>query len=215
MNPYYYDELPTNIDEEFLTTFLVIFLGVLGVVLLFSLVFWIIRSLSLQKIAKRRGIRNAWLAWIPIGSDWILGSVSDQYQHLVQGKITSRRKILLILAVVGTVLSLGGNVLSIVQTVMAETEEELVAYGLVGMIPSLLTAGAGIAVLVFKHICNYDLYRSCKPNNATVFLVLGIIFSICEPFFYFACRNKDLGMIVPEPAVPAEPAELPPVDPEF
>lgn len=218
MNPYYYDELPTSVDEEYLMIFLSVFLGVLGVVLVFALVFWIFRSVSLQKIAKRRGIRNAWLAWIPVGSDWILGSVSDQYQHLVQGKITSRRKILLILTVVGTVLSLGGNVLSILQTVMAETKEELVAYGLLGMIPSLLTVGAGIAALVFKHICNYDLYRSCNPKNATVFLVLGIIFSVCEPFFYFACRKKDLGMIFPEPAAPAapaEPAELPPVDPEF
>jgi uncharacterized membrane protein YecN with MAPEG domain len=79
MNPYYYNELPvTGMDEEVLATVMAILLGVLGVVLVFSLIFWIISALSLQSIARRRGIRNAWLAWIPVGNQWILGSIADQ-----------------------------------------------------------------------------------------------------------------------------------------
>ena len=224
MSPYYYDDLPTNVDDEMLMTFLVIFLAVLGVVLLFALAFWIIRSLSLMKLAKRRGIQNAWLAWIPIGNYWVLGSVADQYQHLVHGKVTSRRKIMLILAAVGTVVSTGYSILSVVQTVLMETGEDIAALTLISVPVYLLTMGVSITSMVFYHICNYDLYRSCNPNNAVTFLVLGIIFSVCEPFFYLSCRNKDLGMILPQtmavpqtaaPVVPAEPAELPPVDPEI
>ena len=214
----YYNELPTTgMDEEFLTTFLVIFLGILGVVLLFSLVCWILRSMSLMKLAKRRGIANAWLAWIPVGNYWILGSVSDQYQHLVQGKVTSRRKIMLILAAVSFVLGGATFCLTLAQEIalIMEGEEAASAMLLVGSIPGILNWGAGIAALVFYHICNYDLYRSCNPRNAVAFLVLGIIFSVCEPFFYLACRNKDLGFVVRESAAPAEPAELPPVSPEF
>ena len=224
MSPYYYDDLPTNVDDEMLMTFLVIFLAVLGVVLLFALAFWIIRSLSLMKLAKRRGIQNAWLAWIPIGNYWVLGSVADQYQHLVHGKVTSRRKIMLILAAVGTVVSTGYSILSVVQTVLMETGEDIAALTLISVPVYLLTMGVSITSMVFYHICNYDLYRSCNPNNAVTFLVLGIIFSVCEPFFYLSCRNKDLGMILPQtmavpqtadPVVPAEPEELPPVDPEI
>ena len=101
----YYNELPVNtLDEETLMMFVGIYLAILGVVLVCCLVGWIIRSLSLHSIAKRRGIRNPWLAWIPIGSHWILGCVADQYQHLVQGKVTSRRKIMLILGAVSVVL---------------------------------------------------------------------------------------------------------------
>ena len=101
----YYNELPVNtLDEETLMMFVGIYLAILGVVLVCCLVGWIIRSLSLHSIAKRRGIRHAWLAWIPIGSHWILGCVADQYQHLVQGKVTSRRKIMLILGAVSVVL---------------------------------------------------------------------------------------------------------------
>ena len=215
MSSYYYDELPTTVDDEFVMTFLVIFLVVLGVVLLFALAFWIIRSLSLMKLAKRRGIQNAWLAWIPIGNYWVLGSVADQYQHLVHGKVTSRRKIMLILAAVGTVVGTGYSILSVVQTVLMETGEDIAALTLITVVGYLLTMGVSITSMVFYHICNYDLYRSCRPNGAVAFLVLGIIFAVCEPFFYLACRKKDLGMVVPEPAAPAAPVELPKANPEF
>ena len=66
--------------------------------MLISLAVYVFTALSLYTIAARRGIKNPWLAWIPVGSNWILGSVADQYQHLVQGKITSRRKIMLSLS---------------------------------------------------------------------------------------------------------------------
>lgn len=215
MSPYY-NELPTaGMDQEVMIV-LGIMLVILGIVLVCCLVGWILSSIGLHKVAKRRGIRHAWLAWIPIGSEWILGSVSDQYQHLIQGKVTSRRKILLVLSLSGIAVGIVYMVSSIVFGIMAETEESLLP--LLGLIPYLLTIGVGIATMVFYHICNYDFYRSCKPESAVVFLVLGIILPICQPFFYFACRKKDLGFVIPEPApapVPAEPMELPQANPEF
>ena len=213
MSPYY-NELPTaGMDQEVMIV-LGIMLVILGIVLVCCLVGWILSSIGLHKVAKRRGIRHAWLAWIPIGSEWILGSVSDQYQHLIQGKVTSRRKILLVLSLSGIAVGIVYMVSSIVFGIMAETEESLLP--LLGLIPYLLTIGVGIATMVFYHICNYDFYRSCKPESAVVFLVLGIILPICQPFFYFACRKKDLGFVIPQPApVPAEPVELPQANPEF
>ena len=127
----------------------------------------------------------------------------------------NERKILLILNVACFVVGIAYFAVVIVLGVMAGMEGEMEALPLVLIIPYLLLIGIAITTMVFYHICNYDLYHSCNPNNAVIFLVLGIIFSACEPFFYLACRKKDLGMIVPEPVKPAEPAELPPVDPEF
>ena len=214
MNPYYYDELPiTGVDEEILTTVMAILMGVVGVVLLFSLIFWIISALSLQAIAKRRGIRNAWLAWVPIGNQWILGSIADQYQHLIQGKITSRRKILLWLGVANFVVSVIGGILSGVIGATAQTEEQMMVFSVVNLVSSLGGMALGITVLVFYHMSNYDLYRSCNPKNAVTFLVLGIIFSVAQPFFYLSCRKKDLGMVVPE--IVTTPAEIPMASPEF
>ena len=214
LNPYYYDELPiTGMDEEILTTVMAILLGVLGVVLLFSLVFWIISSLSLQAIAKRRGIRHAWMAWIPIGSQWVLGSVSDQYQHLIQGKITARRKLLLGLTFASFVMGVVNSLSGVLTDMMAHTEQELMLWGILSLVFSVLALGVNIAALVFYYMSNYDLYRSCNPKNAVTFLVLGIIFPITQPFFYLSCRKKDLGMVVPE--IVTAPAEIPMASPEF
>lgn len=214
----YYNELPVNtLDEDTLMMFVGISLTILAVVLVCCLVGWILRSLSLHSIAKRRGIRHAWLAWVPVGSRWILGSVADQYQHLVQGKVTSRRKIMLILGAMGMALYTVVYGLAFAQ-IFAELSmlrgEQALTAAAISSIPSLLGTVVGIVTLVFYHICNYDLYRSCRPNAATAFLVLGIIFPVCEPFFYLACRKKDLGMVVPKPVTP-DYTELPKAGPEF
>lgn len=214
MSSYYYNELPTQaMDEETAVIIGMIFAGIMGVILLCGLIGWILGSVGLHKVAKRRGIRNAWLAWLPIGCHWILGCVSDQYQHLVLGKVTSRRKILLILNLASFVLGIAYMVMTVVaEVLMGESGVGgvLLAMGL----PYLLCLGTSIATMVFFHICNYDFYRSCKPESAVAFLVLGIIFVVCQPFFYFACRKKDLGFVIPRTAA-SEPAELPRANPEF
>ena len=217
MNSYYYEELPVDISEGAALAIAGVFLGILAVVALVALVLWVLRSSALHKIAKRRGIRHAWLAWIPLGGSWILGSVSDQYQHLVRGKVTSRRKILLLLSLVSMFLGLGNGIVTIVQAIMAQTDVMAVAWAFATMSSSLLVWACGLATLVFNHICNYDLYRSCNPQTSVVFLVLGIVIPITEPFFYFVNRKKDLGMVKPEPApaAPAEPVELPTATPDF
>ena len=214
LNPYYYDELPiTGMDEEVLATVMAILLGVLGVVLVFSLIFWIISALSLQSIARRRGIRNAWLAWVPVGNEWILGSIADQYQHLIQAKITARRKLLLGLTFGSFVMGVVNSLSGVLTDMMAHTEQELMLWGILSLVFSVLALGVNIAALVFYYMSNYDLYRSCNPKNAVTFLVLGIIFPVTQPFFYLSCRKKDLGMVVPE--IVTAPAEIPMASPEF
>lgn len=204
MNPYYYDELPVAGDYEELMMILGIVMVVLGVILFFCLVFALLRSFVLYSIAKRRGIRRAWLAWIPVGKDWILGSLSDQYQHLALGQIKSRRKILMVLTLAFFVVGAVGFALAVAQWMAILTEEPSNMLVLAELIPDLLTAVISVTALVFYHMCNYDLYRSCDPKNAVVFLVIGIIIPVVEPFFYLAVRKKDNGMPKPEP-VPVEP----------
>ena len=215
MSSYYYNELPTQaMDEETAVIIGMIFAGIMGVILLCGLIGWILGSVGLYKVAKRRGIRNAWLAWLPIGNHWILGCVSDQYQHLIQGKVTSRRKFLLGLNLAAIALGIAYLVAGIVIGIAVEVEGAPESLLLVLMGIYLLMIAATITLMVFYHICNYDFYRSCNPKSAVVFLVLGIFLPVCQPFFYFACRKKDLGFVIPRTAAP-EPAELPRANPEF
>lgn len=214
---------------EGLTT---VFAGIMAIVLagvvigwLVGAVLYVIRSLSLYTIAQRRGLKNPWLSWIPVGRDWIIGSLSDQFKYLTEGKNQSRRKILLGLSigsVLVSALSYLPNFLTMVFELSggaADPSALLMLMIIVSLVVFVVSSVVSVAKLVFHHMSMYEIYRSCNPKNAVLFLVLGILFSFTEPFFLLSCRNKDLGMpprkkkapagekpaAAAEPAAPAKP----------
>ena len=71
-----------------------------------GIVVYVLQALALYTIAQRRGIKKAWLAWIPLVNVWILGSLSDQYQYVVKRQVKNKRKILLGLNIAILALSL-------------------------------------------------------------------------------------------------------------
>lgn len=189
--------------------------------ILVSLAFYVVRALSVQTIAKRRGLSKPWLAWIPVANDWLMGSISDQYKYLTQEKEQSRRKILLGLSVTCALCgaAVAGSVISLVVQIAMTGEHYLsdaqMASILLKPMMGILAVGmvwsvVGITTYVFRCLCRYDLYKSCDPKNATAYLVLGILFNVAEPFFLLACRKKDLGMPPRKPVYePREPWEAP------
>lgn len=172
----------------------------------FSLVMYVLNAVGLYRIAKRRGIHHAWLAWVPIGCNWLLGSISDHYQYVAKQKVTSKRKVLLILSLilVACLFVLIGGVVALVLATegMAGDAAMVLAVALM-LIAYLGMLGLAIAITVFCYIAYYDLFRSCKPGNAVLFLVLGIIFNVTLAFFVFACSKSDEGMPERRPRDPA------------
>lgn len=191
-----------------LGAFVLIYMVVMLFALAYSITTYVLYSLGLYTIAQRRRISKPWLAWIPVGNLWLLGSISDQYQHMTKGKVTGRRKILLGLSIAAVAIYfvwIFGVVLGIV---LAEASGMAAAGSVLIMLLGLLVFfGIVITLAVFEYICYYDLYQSCDPNNGALFLALSIIFSGIMPFFVFACRKKDKGM--PRPQQPAPVAEMP------
>lgn len=165
------------------------------VILLFAMaigiVSYVFRSLSLHTIAKRRGIRNPWMAWVPVLHTWTLGSISDQYQYVVKGKVKNKRTLLLVMYCVTYAVSIAANVLSAVYTWSDYAGD---GFLVATMVLSLVNLVVAVVAAVFYYIAMYDLYTSCDPKNNVLFLVLGIVFQIAEPFFLFVNRNKDGGM---------------------
>ena len=128
---------------------------------------------------------------------WILGSVSDQYQYVVRGKVCNRRKILLALGLACFLLSGGGLVfLSNYGAVLdAFQGSGTFLRQVLGRAAGGTLAGlAAAALAVFQYISLYDVFQSCNPGTSVVFLVLSVIFPILVPFFLFADRKKELGM---------------------
>ena len=202
--------------------------GVAGFLMVFVLLFYLIGfaygvlnyvlySLSIYKIAKRRGIHHPWLAWLPIGNVWVLGSISDQYQYVAKGNVRNRRKVLLGLnigmfaALIPALIGLVSAIVGVSAGASAESAIGALAGATLAMVllGYLVMFVLSMVMLVFLYIALYDLYNSCEPSNAVLYLVLTIFFSVVLPFFLFACRIKDLGMPprrAPQPEyIPAEP----------
>lgn len=209
-----FDESKLNYLMEFGLAIVGVLLLVILIAMVLGIVCYVLQSAGLYSIASRRGIHNPWLAWIPIAQYWIFGCVSDQYQYVVKGKITNRRKILLGLGIAQVVLNAVNGALN---------NAMLYSFGngrfpMVSSTPFAVLIFSGInailsvTMMVFFCICLYDLYSSCCPENNVLFLVLGIIFSITTPFFIFCNRKKERGMPprVQQPVYQA-PAYQPPV----
>lgn len=178
-----------------LSVFLGFYLLIFFVSIAFSLLSYILQSLGLQAIANRRGIQNGWLAWLPIGNLWVIGSISDQYRYVAKGKVTNRRKLLL-----GMTIAMIAIYIIWVILLVATVAISFASYGASMGTPVLmlffllLFVIIAVVISVLQYMCMYDLYCSCVPENGTLYLVLSILVSWLTPFLVFACRNKDQGM---------------------
>ena len=209
--------------------FMGVFLLAYFLALAFSVVSYVLSAVGMYRIAKRRGIHHAWLAWIPVGSSWLLGSISDHYQYVAKQKVTRRRKILVILSgicmAMGLVLGVGLGVLSASEIMGGVSAASVLSVALI-VIGYLGVMGLSIAVTVICYIAYYDLFRSCKPGNAVLFLILSVLFNVTLPFFVFFISNSDEGMPArrprqpeqiasEEPEVPKTEVEIPVVEAEI
>lgn len=187
---------------------------------LLSIAIYVFTALALYTIANRRGIAAAWLAWIPVAQLWILGSISDNYQQAAFGKKKVKRHLLIWLQVIVAVLAIAMVIMLIVSIISLwgngvlegggyDSLEQLpdpfaLLTGLAPVFGILLVMGiVAIFSAVLQYMAFYDIYRSCDPDNATLYLVLSIFFSFAQPIFLMICRNKDNGM--PRYNIPAEP----------
>jgi hypothetical protein len=194
--------------EVFMGVFWVLYallvLALDAAVLAFAVVCYVLEGKSLSAIARRRGIEKPWLAWVPVGSSWLLGSISDQYRYVTYGQVRSRRKLLTWLtatlygAMTVLFVLLGvWMVLSMIAAINATEEAFLITLlgGMIGLYLFLfLFVGIAAVTSVFQFMAYYDLFRSCDPKKSLVFLLVSIFVSYPLPFFVYSCRNKDLGM---------------------
>lgn len=189
-----FDENNLNYLMEFGLLIVSVVLTALLIGLIISIVLYVFRSVGCYHIAKRRGIHNPWLAWVPVAQLWILGCISDQYQYVVRGKIRNRRKILLGLSIASFILNLVTNRINSAALYDYRLSSGFSGVMLVRMGFTLAVLTVAVVLLVFRCIALYDLYSSCCPDNNVLFLVLGILFPFTTPFFIFCNRKKDLGM---------------------
>ena len=212
---YNYYDFGTEIPQEFLLAILGGMMVAMLVLLAVALLFYIFTAVGLHTMANRRGIRNGWLAWLPFGGSWVLGSISDQYQYVAKGKIRNRRKALLgleiaIIVVGGTISAIQGFFYGagLVGGLDADVTLALVVLAL-----SLVRLVVAVVYSVLYYVALYDLYTSSDPDNSVALLVLGIFLTFLQPFFIFSARKKELGMPPRKPVAPVPNTWQPPAEP--
>lgn len=220
--------------------------------LAFSVAFYVLQAIGLQTLADRRGIRFAWLAWVPFGALWVLGAIADDYKLRMFGKRWVTRTVLPLLMVALLVMSF--LLVGLCYTKILEPLSEIVSYeeilniyaaamdtdsvshmyepvaedaiadlakkleanltddivaGMERSLPLILLLTVGVCVssiagMVLEFVCWYQLYASCDPVNKGLYLVISLVFNV-QALFVFILRNKDLGFLPPDNALPEAP----------
>lgn len=204
------DDMSSGVDNFMLVFYIVYYLIMMGV----AVATYVLQSLSVYTIAKRRGIKKPGLAWVPVANVWTWGCISDQYRYVAKGQVRNKRKWMLGLSIAMWVVyvvffvAFGAFLFAVIDDTHAT--DVFGAAGFLGMgVTFMALMGICVALTVLQYMALYDLYRSCDPSNAVMYLVLSIFVSICQIVFLFLCRNKDLGM-PPRRPQPVQPVYMPP-----
>lgn len=198
-----------GLDMEVIMTILGIAAIAAIVSALFNFLMYIFRSVAYCSVARRRGIKHGWLAWFPLGREWITGCIADQYKYTTTRKVTKFRVAMLVLTICAIVLNgifsgvsvanMASYMESLTEAIMEDSFEKFlslsVATGTISGIMSFLTSCLSIAIYVLEQIMLYYYYSSCCPKAKVALLILGILFPITIPFFLFCNRKKDQGMV--------------------
>lgn len=231
---YYYDfddlfNLPfSHSAAGVLGAFAVLFILVYLLILAYGILSYVLTSLGFYTMAKRRGIRNYGLAWVPVANMWIIGSLADQYDLAIKGRETGYRRKLLTTSIISAAGALLLFIAAFAGGIIAALSQDSSAAGgaaAVGaLVLFLVLLVLEILLYVFYYISLHKVFMSCNPGTATTFLVLAIVINATLPFFVFADRNKDLGFPLrpadpapqepaPAPEIPAMPAAAAPAEP--
>lgn len=182
-NPYPEYSFPCYIDDQ-----TAILIALIGIAVLFALVIglvlYIVQAIGVYRLSKNRGYRHAWLAFVPIVNNYVLGGIADNV-NACYGRKSSWRIWLLLLPLLSCVfgLAVGLSIGASVQIVRMETLVPLM------LLPVLLCWAISVTTSVLTYIVLYRVFRD-YTNLAVLYLVLSIFFGVTQPFFLFSLRNK-------------------------
>lgn len=181
---------------------------------------YILYSLGLMGLANRTGVKNAWLAWIPVANVYVLGATADMLEEK-RGLSHKWSKFLLILTVAVAALFFLFFVSLIALVVYISMMEGIGATspgaffaGEMFLLPMIAFYLIYIVLLVISMalsylniICVYKIFEEIAPQKSIKYFLIYVLVPFGDVYCLFKCKN-----LIPEPAAPAEP---PMGDPAF
>lgn len=191
-----------GLPEEAISFFFTFFIGAIAVSAVIGIAIYLLESISVYKMAKSAEIKNPWLAFIPVANDWVFGTLAEKYKKK-NGTKSARFGIILpvlegivlieaIALTIFTVISIKeitGYALDAVNTSTEMAPEQFMSLIPVIILYFALMAVA-IAYAVVFFIALWRVYSSFDKSNATLYIVLSVIFTISVPIILFIIRNR-------------------------
>lgn len=155
------------------------------VLMCFSIVMYVLHSIGLMKIAKNLGIEAPWRSFIPFASEFLIGRIAEKSERSLAVGKKHAAKILTF-----EILSIATSVLSCIFAITGTLADNVVFIIPVALC-LILALVFLILFLVFNYIAVYNIYTIVSKENATLYIVLSIIFTdIAQPIIMFCSRNK-------------------------
>lgn len=161
---------------------------------------YVLTSLSLYTIAKRRQINNPWMAWLPIANTWIVGSIADDYD--AQNKIPRKwRVVLLTLNAVTAgalilmyILLFGVLFSTAISASISEYYSPTVEQILPKFIPIYLLMFAMIFAAAASQscsaVCMFKIFESTVPQKAVKYFLISLLVPLGKGLCLNKCKNK-------------------------
>ncbi len=176
-----------------------------GGMFLFLIADYVLSSLGLYGIAKKRDISLAGLAWLPVGNLWVLGSVIDSYEEKKEDHFKKWRILLPVLVaviVVGYILfyivyfmmyfAMFGTM--IVETNMEELPDESIGLVLIFFVVFFVLVAAlalvMTAVQTLNYVAIYKTFENIAPKKALKYFILSVTLPLAEGICMLKCKKQ-------------------------
>lgn len=175
---------------------------VFGVSAVAGLVLFVLRGIGLYEVAEKLGIKNAWLSFVPIVWIFSLGKISERYVKNDGSKSGKLGGWLLVLAILTYVFLTVFFVVTIIGIIVfardagvavdagSDFNPEMFMIFIPALISYIIAFVSSLAHQILYYIALWRYYSIMENCNATLYLVLSIIFSFLSPIFIFVLRNK-------------------------
>ena len=171
-------------------------------------------SLGGQRMARKVGMSNPWMFWIPCANVYALGNLADTQASLCEGKSTTYRKKMLAWTIVVACASVLTVVAMIPMMFVVISNEMMDQNGIVRVPEAFTDEMAGpalfflLALLVFFVLyiiymviyfkVLYRIYKLYAPDGAAGLLVLSVLVNIAIPAVFLALSKRE--PVLPAPA---------------
>lgn len=191
-----------NTDPEAFRILLLVLCVISVIATVFALVMYIFESIGLYSVAKRRGLKHPFMAWIPYTNTYLFGKAAEQYETAVKGKSKNYKAILLCLSIILTavtalfnvvIYALSNSIVYLAQDCAYNSDAIVLIISLILLYIAMLVVS--VIYSVFYFIALHKIYRSFSTKSSTLLLIFSIIFPVIVPFVIFASRKKDDGFI--------------------